>query len=636
MSLFKQISLLMSLFLLFVLIAVISFNFQSAKQYAQEEMSNNAQNTATFLSLSLATAKGDVSQMSSMITAIYDSGYFQNIILVDTNTKVLFQRIKEDEVSTVPAWFLSLYDFETPVAKATVSSGWMPIGEIKVIPAQENAHLKLYTNSLEILESFAIISLISFSILYALLKFVLSSLTRVKEQAEAVIDNNFIINTDIPSTSEFKEVTLAMNKMVDKIKGIFEKEAASVHDYHKLLYTDMLTGIANRSLFELKLNDFLSSQEADSNGMILTVYFEGIIEANKSIGHDKVNQLIQKLATASREVSSQYQNSFLARIDGTKISIIFPHSQEEDIEELSNTLLTQILMILGSSALDDNLCSIKLIQSNYTVKDSVTTILSHIENNLSDAKSNAITNLAPKSIDNSCLESEVILNRIKEHAIALALQDVYDNNADIFHSEAYVRLYDENKTIHEAGGFMPMVHKMKLDTKLDQNVINAILKENSLQNRDIAINISLRFIQDPKSLQWLKERLASLDKGKVLSFEISNHSLLTSINEGFEFSTLLRKSGHQFGIDRFSIEEGSNLNYLQMLKPAYLKIDSNYLQTMLQGEQGQSNNALQILIESLDIKIIATNLEDQVLKESLEKAGIRYFQGSLLSEPKLV
>ena len=636
MSLFKQISLIMSLFLLFVLITVISFNFQSAKQYAQEEMSNNAQNTATFLSLSLATAKGDVSQMSSMINAVYDSGYFQSIILLDTEDQILFQRIKDDDVTSVPSWFLSLYDFETPIASATVSSGWSPIGVIKVVPVEQSAHVKLYTNFLEILESFALISVISFLILYFLLRLILTSLQRVKEQAEAVIDNNFIINNNIPSTSEFKEVTLAMNKMVDKVKGIFEREAASVQDYHKLLYTDPLTGIANRNFFELKLNDFLSSEEADSNGIILSLYIDGLIEANQNIGHEKVNELIQTIATIAQNVSNLYVGSILARTDGTKICIVFPRCQDEEIEELSNKLLAKALMGLENLSLANNDCAIKLMQLRYKAHDSVNTLLQQIESGLTNARKNSITNLSPENIINSSLEKEIIENRIKEHSIALALQDVYDINSDILHSEAYVRLFDENKEVHEAGDFIPLVHKMKLDTKLDQNVINYVLKENSLDDRDIAINISLRFIQDSKSIQWLKERFASLPKEKVLSFEISNHSLLSCLNGGFSFSTLLRESGHNFGIDRFSIEEDTNLNYLQMLKPQYIKIDSNYLHDMLQGEQGQTNHALQILIESLDIKIIATNLEEMDVKESLEKIGIKYFQGSLLAEPKLV
>jgi EAL domain-containing protein (putative c-di-GMP-specific phosphodiesterase class I) len=73
-----------------------------------------------------------------------------------------------------------------------------------------------------------------------------------------------------------------------------------------------------------------------------------------------------------------------------------------------------------------------------------------------------------------------------------------------------------------------------------------------------------------------------------------------------------------------------------MIKPEYLKIDATYLQDMLTGEQGQKNNALQTLIESLDIKIIATNIENKEVKEALESAGIKYFQGSFLAQPKLV
>ncbi len=636
MSLFKQITLIMSFFLLFVFIAVISFSFQSAKKYAQEEMSNNAQNTATFLSLSLATAKGDVSQMSTMVNAIYDSGYFQKISLSDTEDRVLYERSKEVLETTVPAWFLSLYDFNTPIAKAIVSSGWSPVGMIKVVPTEENAHLKLYTNFIEILQSLAVISFISLSVLYFLLRLILSSLTRVKEQAEAVSDNNFIINNTIPFTSEFKEVTLAMNKMVDKVKGIFEREAASVQDYHKLLYTDTLTGLGNRSFFELKLNDFLSSEEADNNGILLTLYLEGVAGANKSIGHEKVNLILQELSHTFQELCNPYQGAVIARIDGTKTSVILPRLQEEEIEELSNKILAKSLMILEQTALDESTCSIKLIQSKYTSKDSVSTILSQLEKILDTAQKDAITNLSPDVANPHSLEKEIIENRIKEHSIALALQDVYDTESDILHAEAYVRLFDENKQIHEARDFMHLVHKMRLDTRLDQNVINYVLKENSLANRDIAINISVRFIQDSGSMQWLKERLAGISKENLLSFEISNHNLLSSINEGLQFSTLLRETGHSFGIDRFTIEEGSNLNYLQMLKPKYLKIDSAYLQDMLQGDQGQTNHALQILIESLDIKIIATNIENKSVKDALEKVGIKYFQGSYLSAPKLV
>lgn len=636
MSLFKQIALIMSLFLFFVLISVMVFNFHSAKQYAQEELANNAQNTASYLSLSLANAKGNRSEMATMISAVFDSGYYQEITLFDTNDQIIYKRSREKESSEVPEWFKSLYNFQIPITSATVSSGWNPIGAIQVSPLQENAHVKLYKNFLELLQSFAVIALITFGLLYLLLRLILSSLKKLKIQAESLSQNNFIVNDEIPSTLEFKEVTLAMNKMVTKVKDIFDKEALSVKNYHKLLYTDTLTGLGNRNFFELKLNDFLSSQDTDTKGVILTLFFDGIIEANKTVGHEEVNKLIQELSSTVKKTLKKEKQVVISRIDGTKISMIFPGMTREELEACSNDMLTRSMINLEKAPLQECNCAIKIIQIDYDTHDTTAIILNKIEQSVSSAQKNSITYVSSQRPDTKILQKEIIENRIKEHAIALALQDVYNTEGEILHAEAYIRLFDEEKNIYEAGDFIPLVHTMRLDTKLDKNVINYAMKEPSLQDRNIAINVSLRFIQDKSALVWLKERLATLAGDRVFNFEVSNQTLLSALNEGLEFANMLRESGHNFGIDRFSIEDESNLNYLQMLKPEYIKINSKYLHDMLQNEQGQVNNALQILIESLDIKIIAANLESQEIKESLESIGIKYFQGSLLSKPKLM
>ncbi len=623
----------MSLFLFLILLAVMALNFQSSTRYAEAELANNAQNTASSLSLSLANAKGDLSTMATMINALFDSGYFQKIVLLDANDKLIHERQMPSELSDIPAWFRSLYTLKSPLATATVSSGWNPIGTIKVIPMQENAHIKLYENFRELLKSFALIALVTFSLLYIMLRFLLRSLTRVKEQAEAVSNNNFIINKNIPSTTEFKEVTLAMNKMVTKVKDIFAREADSARENHRLLYKDKLTGLGNRNFFELKLNDFLSSEEADSKGTILTLYIEGIVEANRVLGHENVDTLIQELSQSVAQETKEQKQAVVARIDGTKISVIFPRMQNNDLEKVSDEILAKAIMTIEASSAQDCDCAVKLLQLNYTAQDTSALLLNKIEKELSSVEKNSITSVCSQEPQRDNIDRKIVENRIKENSIALALQDVYDLNGDIFHSEAYVRLYDEDKNLHTAGDFIPLVHKMHLDTKLDQNVINYALKENSLQEREIAFNISLRFIEEPGMIQWLKERLAGLSGKRVLNFELSNPSLLGSLREALAFAAMLRHYGHNLGIDRFSIEEESNLNYLQMLKPKYIKIDSIYLHNMLQG---QNNPALLILIESLDIKIIATNLEDQTIKEALQAIGIKYFQGSLLGKPKLI
>lgn len=633
MSLFKQITIIMSLFLLFVLASVMALNFNSSAKYAQDELLNNAQNTVSSLSLSLANANGDISAMSTMVNALFDSGYFQKITLLDTQDKVLYERIQTNDNAEIPLWFKSLYTLETPVASATVSSGWKPVGTVQIIPTQENADIKLYENFLELLQSFALIALLTFTLLFFLLRFILSSLKRLTKQAEAVSSNNFIINTDIPATKEFKEVTLAMNKMVEKVKDIFEKEASSARDYHRLLYTDPLTSLGNRNYFELKFNEFLASQEAETKGVVLTLFIDGLIEANKTMGHEKVDKLIQDLSSLLKSEIKAMDQAVISRIDGTKTAVIFPRTDIDEAESLAEKVLAQAIMTLERSSIPE--CGIKLILQPYGIQDTISGLFTQLDSRLSSAQRNTI-NTVTENKESTAIERETVEKRIKEHSIALALQDVFDRNGDIIHAEAYVRLYDEHQTLLQAGDFIPLVHKMHLDTKLDQNVINFAIKEEILQSREIAINISLRFIQDKDMLRWLKERLASVDDGRVFNFEISNNNLLHSLNEAMDFAKMLTDSGHKFGIDRFSIEENSNLNYLQMLTPDYLKIDSIYLYEMIQGKKGQNNSALQTLIESLDIKIIASNIEDKEIKEALETAGIQYFQGSLLAKPALI
>lgn len=184
-----------------------------------------------------------------------------------------------------------------------------------------------------------------------------------------------------------------------------------------------------------------------------------------------------------------------------------------------------------------------------------------------------------------------------------------------------------------AATFMPLVHQMNLDTQLDRQIISYALKHLEQSQERLALNISLPFIKDALNIQWLQQLISNCSQ--PLSFELSNHDLLTSVDTAISFSRSIRESGHIFGIDRFTVDD-SNLHYLQAINPSYIKIDSHYLHDMICDETGIQNNALKIMIQSLDIKIIATSIEDESIKDTLTKAGITHFQGSLLARAQIL
>ena len=636
MTLFKQFSIIMSIFLFVLIASVMTLDFRSTTKYAQEELYSNAQNTTASLSLSLANAQGDIPTISTMINAVFDSGYYKKISLTDRNGDELYSREKEGEETPVPTWFLNLFTLNVQSASAHVSSGWKPVGILEVTVLEESAYIKLYESFNELLKTFIIISLITSLLLYLLLRLLLHSLTQVKIQAEAIGRNDFIINEKVPYTTEFKEVTLSMNKMVSKVKHIFEQEAEAVKGYHKLLYSDPVSGFGNRKYFELKLKNMIHAEDISSHGVLLNLYFEGMQKANKELGHDHVDQLIKEFSELiSKSVSVEAQ-AIKARLDGTKFIIIFPTLYLNDIKSMSDDLLEKLIVRLQHQGLDTDTYPIRLSAIEYNADDTVSGLIVKVEETISITEPNSVCIVCTDTDDiNKDLKEkkELLKETLENRNISLALQPVFDKEMKVYHREAYIRLIDEQKNVMPAATFMPLVHQMGLDIQLDKQIITYAIKYVLLTKQALALNVSLPFIKERQTLPWLKDAL--LQSKQALSFELSNHDLLTCIQSVIPFAKSIQESGHIFGIDHFTAD-GTNLNYLQVLKPSYIKIDSHYLHDMLCDQSGKRNNALQILINSLDIKIIATSLEDEKVKDDLLKAGITHFQGGLLANPQML
>jgi len=634
MTLFKQISIIMSIFLLVVIASVMIIDFRSTTKYAQEELYSNAQNTTASLSLSLANAKGDVPTMSIMINAVFDSGYYKEIILSDREGNELYSRRKEAYESLVPEWFLNLYQLDIQSASAHVSSGWKPVGILEVTVLEESAYVKLYDSFTELIKTFIFISVITSALLYLLLRLLLNSLRKVKMQAEAVGKNNFILNEEIPYTTEFKEVTLSMNKMVSTVKHIFEQEAEAIKNYHKLLYTDPLSGFKNRKYFELKLRNLLHSDDINSKGVLLTIFFEGLVKANKVLGHDKVDTLIKNFSEMIIKTLSLHIQTIQARLDGTKFTIIFPSLCSNDIKNIADILLEKCMSEIQAKGLDNQEFCVKLSIIEYSGEDTFSGLTDKIEKTISQTQANSISISDTLNSTINIQDKKILIkDMLEKEKVSLKLQSVFDQEMKVYHNEAYVRLIDEEGEMIPAADFMPVIHQMSLDTQLDRQIITYAIKHTQQDHPNLALNISLSFIKDAQSLLWLKKTFRSFNQ--TLSFELSNHDLLTSIDAAITFAKSIQDSGHSFGIDRFTIDE-SNLHYLQALKPSYIKIDSHYLYDMLCNQSGVQNNALQIMTHSLGITIIATSIEDEELKDALVKTGITHFQGDLLSKPQML
>lgn len=640
MTFFKQIVLLMSMFILLILLSIMVLNFNAATEQVQNQLYANAQDTVSSLSLSLGTAKGEVSTIETMINAVYDSGNYKSIILRDNTAEEIYSRVSEFSEDETPQWFKEVFTLTAPPASAQVSSGWMPIGILEVTSLEAEAYTSLYNTFRYTIRSFFIISLITFTLLYLLLNIILKSLREVKKQADAISRNEFFTNDKIPFTTEFKDVTVAMNTMVSKVEDIFLKEAETLRRYHEVIYKDEISGLANRRLLLLRLNELLKSNTAQSNGVIFFINIDKLEEANQEIGHNKVDALLLSFARILKQEAQVFDENICTRINGTDFAVLLPSTDMNSSEQSAQNICRLSRELFTDSKAENLELYLSMVQ--YSEVDEISTIFSKADYGLSKCKLQEPFSIYLYSQENTLPLlgkqefSHIILKAMQDNRLTMALQPVLNTQDEtVFHEEAYLRLIDPDGEVFSAGYFMPMIYALNLQVDVDKYMIKHIIDQDVHRASPMAINITLDFIKDSSNIQWLYELLSQVTLRHPLYFEISNSAVMDNIEAAVYFSKTIKELGHFFGIDRFIISE-NGLGYLQKVTPDYIKVDQAYLRDLVSDDNQTYKNVLSNITKTLNIRLIATSVEAEPDKAWLRKHEYHHMQGNFILSTQLI
>jgi len=193
---------------------------------------------------------------------------------------------------------------------------------------------------------------------------------------------------------------------------------------------------------------------------------------------------------------------------------------------------------------------------------------------------------------------------------------------------------DASGTIYPARVFMPMLNALNLTSDVDKKVISLAFKL-AHRGTSIAINIVTSFIKNSGNTYWLEDIFKKSIALKLhVAFESSNYAIINNLENYINFSKLVQKYNYQFGIDNFNITDIS-LNYLQKLKPSYIKANKSFYIDMHDEGKNSSYESFNILTKSLDIKVIATAVENKEESDNLKEIPINLMQGAFIEEPTL-
>lgn len=632
MTLFKQIQIFITILLLVTLGIVLKINFDNTKEFVRTQLYSNSKNTANSLSLSLSGFTDDQAIMTTMIRAMFDGGYFEEITLTDAQGNVVERVYQDPEIEGVPEFFVHIVDFDNISAEAQITSGWTIFGTLNVKGHPGLSYIRLWDTFKYLSAAFVIIGAAATLVTYLVLKMIFRPLTSVQRQAEAIENNEFIINEKIPSTPEMKQVVMTMNRMVEKAQTIYNREIEALKNYQELLYKDQVTGLYNRKYFIQQLGSFLGAEDENSNGEVVMISFEGLENAVAEAGHNEMNSFFAACRDVITSFTDKDKKSVAAFLNQKEFGIILPGSSAEDAMEYARGITTGIMELIEKNEDLKGVLGVFCGAAGYRFDEDMGKVLSKVDYSLTVAKSRGVGNVERFSDEGQVVLGKMEWKALIEEALendrfVLTSQAVMSESGEL-HQEIYVNMVDKKGEVQRAGFFMPMVVSLSLANELDRYVLEKTVEFLS-ENKEVtlAINITDMFLNDRASFSWFRKLLLSAKHlADRLTFEISDSAIQNHLEICLDFAGLIRGLGFTFGVDRFVMNQTS-LENLQQLKPNYLKVDYEYLTDPDTDGPAGALKSLQTITESLGIKLIATKIDNQELRAKLEENNIKYFQG---------
>ncbi len=646
MTLFKQIMLAVIAFGIVIFMAVGYLNFKSLNSYINDQLGENARHTANSLGLALKPIidPDDMSMAETMINSMFDSGRYQLIKLEDVDGKILIESSQPTQAMGVPEWFFKFAKFEAPIAQSEIMTGWAKFGTLYVQGSTALAYNELYSNIKNIFEFLLAMIAVSLVVSYFGLKAIFKPLLKVQNQAEAILDNKFLIQEKIPFTTDLRQMVLAMNSMVKKVEDIFEREAATLNKYQELLYKDGMSGAYNRRFFQTKFSEYLASEEY-SRGAIVLISFKELVNLKKILGFEKWQSFIIKIAQILKScVDESKFNAVIARLNDNDFALLMPSVGTQSVTGLTEKIMDEMKKTYQHFAINENEYPANAAIVDYEPKSQIGTLLTTADVTLANARLEGnFTYKIFKDSTNALIMGkekyrDLISKSMQNDMFKFASQKVASSDDKFEQYELYLRLVDDEGKWQMASYFMPMVNELDLGAALDLHILNRIaqiLPSKILPDGSLAINLGKEILNSDENfykLEAVLKKISALSKFKNY-IEIPNKDDI-SLQSVIKLTNKLKEFGFGFGFDHFGLDAKS-IERLKELNPDYVKIQAaNIIDFFSENGSAQTRQSLEVIMNSKDIKLVAIGVENEEQKKKLLELGIMNMQGIYIDEIK--
>ena len=415
---------------------------------------------------------------------------------------------------------------------------------------------------------------------------------------------------------------------------------------------DPLTGLVNRREFERRLQEAMeSAQTGDVGHALCYLDLDRFKVVNDTCGHTAGDNMLREVASLLKEAVRD--SDTVGRIGGDEFALLLVGCPLEKARQIADDVVR---------AIDDY---------RFVWKDKIFNIGISIGLLEIGRDGGAIEDIM-NSADSACYVAKkqgglhVHVYSAREEASARHSGEIQwlhklqvalrDNKFELYYQpivhardggvsgpalEVFVRLEGENgQPGAPTAEFIRAAERYRLMPHVDRWVVQAVLSalgRGGLRlppGRSVAINIAGQTLGDAEFLEFVVDCFDHT--GAIpgdICFEVTESSVVANLVHAQRFIGVLHGMGCEFALDDF----GSGLSSFSTLKTLhmdYLKIDGSFIKNLAADSVNQAVVAAMIeLSRSLNFRVVAEQVEDQVSLDAVTSMGIDFVQGFVVGRP---
>ncbi|AQS36320.1 diguanylate cyclase/phosphodiesterase [Shewanella psychrophila] len=442
---------------------------------------------------------------------------------------------------------------------------------------------------------------------------------------------------------ELHPLAEALEKCKLALKYSSDETAQENDKLKRVAFQDAITGFETRIKFTQKLESF-SSLGKEQIGLLAMIKASELGPINQNHGRSAGDDYLAKIANCIRKAVSKYPNSQCYRISTADFAVFIPdlilkdgipflESLKSLFDEYQQTLETDSIAHVGLVPYRHDCEPMNLL----TLSDTAVSIAQTLGPNCFHMQDK----LNGDEVYGDTRWKLAIEDLIRRRAIKFYQQPIQPCRTEVkVYKELFSRFYNSEGKFLPTATVIAMAERhgmiLELDKLIVMNTLKILMDTPALEGA-YGINISSSSIMQESFVAWLKDQL--IKKRHIaarLVFETNEAGMQSNLAASYKFVQVMHSVGARVSVEHFGMGFTS-FKFFREVRPDFIKLDGTYTESI----EKDTNNMFFIkmivdISRRLGIRVIATSVERQEEKLTLEKMLIDGLQGYYIAQPQAI